>query len=83
MGNNRNESEYAMEFIEFYDRWINRYILRDHAPLCEEEERLMQSDFISSVARHRLGVPSYDSSSGWKEPRSHFLLPFIQRDIPT
>jgi hypothetical protein len=42
----------------------------------------MNSDFIASVARHRLGIPSYDAPWGWKEPRSHFLLPFLHAKYP-
>ena len=66
-----------MEFVEFYDRWTNRYLAREAVPFCAEETELMNGDFIASVARHRLGIPAYDAPWGWKEPRSHFLLPFL------
>lgn len=82
IGSNVNESEDAMEFVEFYDRWINRYLLREKVPLCREEEELMNGDFLSCIARHRIGITSYDSLWGWKEPRSHFLLPFIYGKYP-
>jgi hypothetical protein len=77
LGTNRNAVEDAMEFVEFYDRWINRFILREIAPFCHEEQDLMMRDFIASVARHRMGIPSFDTPWGWKEPRSHYLLPFF------
>jgi len=82
IGSNLNESEDAMEFVEFYDRWINRYLLREVAPLCQEENDLMNNDFLASVARHRIGLPAYDAPWGWKEPRSHFLLPFFHAKYP-
>jgi hypothetical protein len=71
-----------MEFVEFYDRWINRYLVRDQVPLCQEEEELMGKDFLACVARHRLGIPAYDAPWGWKEPRSHYLLPFFHAKYP-
>lgn len=82
LGTNVTGAEDAVEFWEFYDRWINRYLLREQAPFCREEEELMNNDFVASVARPRLGVPSYDSPWGWKEPRSHFLLPFFHAKYP-
>ena len=77
LGNNRNESEDAMEFVEFYDRWINRYMLRERAPFCREEDELMQRDFNSCMGRHRAGIPQDEAPWGWKEPRSIYLLPFF------
>lgn len=82
VGSNLNEAEDAMEFVEFYDRWINRYTLRERVPLCTEEERIMAKDFQACVARHRLGIPAYDAPWGWKEPRSHYLLPFFLSRYP-
>jgi Sulfotransferase family len=77
-GINRNESEDSMEFPELYDRWINRYVLRDIAPLSTEEEALLLRDFAESVGRHRTSLDK-EAPWGWKEPRSIYLLPFLQQ----
>lgn len=82
MGSNRNRAEDAVEFVEFYDRWINRYLLREVAPLCREEDDLMSADFHASVARHLAEIPGSTVPWGWKEPRSHFLLPFLHAKYP-
>jgi Sulfotransferase family len=82
LGGNRNVSEDAMEFVEFYDRWINRYVLRHQAPLCGEEDTLMARDFLDSVARHRRDIPAAEAPWGWKEPRSLYLLPFFHAHFP-
>lgn len=82
LGTNRNASEDAMEFVEFYDRWINRYLLRHRAPLCQEEDALMARDFLDCVARHRREIPEPEAPWGWKEPRSLYVLPFFHAHFP-
>lgn len=82
LGTHLNVSEDAMEFVEFYDRWINRYLLRHQAPLCQEEDALMAGDLFACVARHRREIPGPESPWGWKEPRSLYLLPFFHAHLP-
>jgi len=82
MGSNLNESEDAMEFVEFYDRWINRFILRKHAPLSDEEDHLMAREFDQCIGRHRSAIDSPQMPWGWKEPRSMYLLPFFRVKFP-
>jgi Sulfotransferase family len=82
MGTNLNESEDAMEFVEFYDRWINRYLLRWLVPFYNEENDLMDSDFRSCVSRHRREIAAEDARWGWKNPRSIHVLPFIHGQLP-
>lgn len=77
VGTNLNESADAMDFPEFGDRWINRYVLRDIAPLSGEEEALMLQDLSSSLEKHRSSAPEGTTRWGWKEPRSMYLLPFF------
>ena len=81
IGMNRNQSEDSMEFPELYDRWINRYVLRDIAPLSTEEEALLLRDFAQSLGRHRSSVDQ-QALWGWKEPRSIYFLPFLDRQWP-
>jgi hypothetical protein len=82
MGTNLTGAEDAIEFWEFYDRWINRYLLRHQAPLSKKEDDLMERDFSACVARHRLVIPAPDAPWGWKNPRSILLLPFLNETFP-
>jgi len=82
LGTNVTGAEDAVEFWEFYDRWINRYLLREDCPLSREERRLMERDWAACAARHRLVIPSHDSLWGWKNPRSVLLLEFLHEQYP-
>jgi len=82
MGRNLNESEDAMEFVEFYDRWINRFIRRKEVPLNEDESDRMAREFDQCIARHRTAIDSPPAPWGWKEPRSIYLLPFLRAKFP-
>ena len=82
LGTHRNVSEDAMEFVEFYDQWINRYLLRHQAPLGREDDALMARDLFACVARHRREIPEPEAPWGWKEPRSLYLLPFFHLHFP-
>ncbi len=77
IGANLNESEDTAELFEFYDRWINRFALRDIAPLCSEEEHLLRRDFSECVRRHHGANSPVSNLWGWKEPRSIYLLPLF------
>jgi hypothetical protein len=82
IGTNLNNSLDSMEFPTMYDRWINRYQLRDLAPLCEEENALMAGDFMDCLNGHRSTMPAGQTLWGWKEPRSILLLPFLDEQFP-
>jgi len=79
MGTNRNVSEDAMEFVEFYDRWINRFVLD---ALDGDERAAMTQELCECVTRHRVGLAPADAPWGWKEPRSIYLLPFFHSCFP-
>lgn len=83
LGTNRNHAEDAMDFVEFYDRWINRYLGREIEPLSEAEQAVMASEFHDCVARHRAAIPAPDLDWGWKEPRSIYLVPFFREHFPS
>jgi len=83
IGTNRNRAEDAMEFVEFYDRWINRYVGHDALPLSEAEQVAMTREFRDCVARHRVAIPAPDVDWGWKEPRSIYLVPFFREHFPS
>ncbi len=82
LGTNITGAEDAVEFWEFYDRWINRYLLREEVPLTRNERILMERDWSACAARHRLVIPSHDSLWGWKNPRSVLLLNFLHDQYP-
>ncbi len=82
IGTNLTGAEDAIEFWEFYDRWINRYLLSGEVPLSREERRIMNHDWDGSVARHLHVLPSPDALWGWKNPRSILLLPFFHERYP-
>jgi hypothetical protein len=79
MGTHLNVSEDAMEFVEFYDRWINRFICRGQIPLTKTDTVQMEEEFYDCVAKHRAFIPAEQMDWGWKEPRSIYLLPFFHR----
>lgn len=81
MGSHLNESEDAMEFVGFYDRWINWYIASQKSSRGVFKIRRMSSEFLACVDRHRIGMPE-GSDWGWKEPRSIYLLPFFHKQYP-
>lgn len=82
MGTNLNVSEDAMEFVDFYDRWINRFLCVKEVSLTVVDTAQMEGEFLDCVARHRALIPIEHMNWGWKEPRSIYLLPFVHRLFP-
>lgn len=82
IGTNRNVSEDAMEFVVFYDRWINRFLCKVEVPFTDAETTAMEAEFRDCIARHRAGIPDETTGWGWKEPRSVYLLPFFHERFP-
>lgn len=81
IGDNLNESEDAIPFGHYSDRWINQYMpYRDaelpsslQAPMVQHLDRLIQ-EHCASIK----GAQPW----GWKEPRSIYLLPFFYSRFP-
>jgi len=82
MGSNRNESEDAMEFVKFFDRWINPFIDRKETPFTDKDAVSMESEFFDCIEKHRTEITNEQIEWGWKEPRSIYLLPFLHRYFP-
>jgi len=80
IGTDRNVSEDAMPFVDFYDRWINQFVLT--RALTPPAQRSMDGEFRACVARHRAAIGAAEVPWGWKEPRSIYLLPFFHRQFP-
>lgn len=76
MGTNLNISEDAMDFVDFFDHWINRFARTDI------NEAQMQDEFATCVAKHRSPIGNGNMDWGWKEPRSIYLLPFFHKYFP-
>lgn len=81
-GTRLNASEDAMEFVEFYDRWINRFVRRNEVLLTDTDTAKMDSEFIDCITSHRADMPEEDENWGWKEPRSIYLLTFFHNHFP-
>lgn len=81
IGRNLNASEDALDFVSFYDRWINPF-----SAYRLKEGRLdldrMGLDFSDCVIQHRAPLRNREQNWGWKEPRSIYLLPFFHRIFP-
>src|SRR5439155_556908 len=73
IGSDLNRSEDALDFAAFSDRWINRYA-------AGEEPSEMVAELRALVARQHLDAEG--RPWGWKEPRSLYLLRFIDKQLP-
>jgi hypothetical protein len=84
-GTNLNEPQDALEFVDYHDKWINRYIQKD-PPVSEVELEAMRQELFATLSRHlgndvpRVSEPGY--RWGWKAPRSIYLLPLFHAQFP-
>jgi hypothetical protein len=81
-GERLNAYEDALEFGEFSDRWIDRYLAAGRTPSAAMEAE-MRADLQGLVERHCAGIPGDAARWGWKEPRSIYLLPFWRDAMPS
>jgi Sulfotransferase family len=82
VGTSLNESNDAIEFGEYSDRWINRYLRFRDVGLPPDLENDMLGDLHAVLARHLVPLGPTTRRWGWKEPRSIYLLPFFTRHFP-
>jgi hypothetical protein len=76
IGTNLNESEDALDLAYYADRWINTFL----AQRDDELDERMAADLDEVLAVHRA---EHDGGAwGWKEPRSIYLLPFLDTRLP-
>jgi sulfotransferase family protein len=73
-GSELNDSEDAVAFGDYSDRWINRY-------LTTGDSQEMRSDLHDVLTGHLAGMNGAPAW-GWKEPRSIYLLPFFDSELP-
>jgi Sulfotransferase family len=73
LGEDRNRSEDALDFGAFSDRWVDTYVSGGQPPDLVAELRGL-------VARQH--AEAGGRPWGWKEPRSIFLLPLLDEQLP-
>ena len=75
VGADRNRSEDALDFAAFSDRWVNAFTSGERPPELVAELRAL-------VARQARERATADQAWGWKEPRSIYLLPLLDEELP-
>ena len=83
IGTNLNESEDALDFRLFADRWINPCLGADGGPLAPSAEAEMLQEFEAALRRHCAELGPEPRPWGWKQPRTVLLLPFLNRRFPS
>jgi hypothetical protein len=73
LGSDLNRSEDALDFAAFSDRWIDRHEAGETSPEMVPELRAL-------VARQH--AEAHGRPWGWKEPRSLYLLQFLDEQLP-
>jgi hypothetical protein len=83
IGTNLNDSEDALDFAVYLDRWLNSFLASKMShcslPCCTA----MIRDLERVLDRHMAPLQPMARAWGWKEPRSMFLLPFLHSQFPT
>lgn len=85
IGARLNEAtEDAIEIGLFLHEWILPYIASEHqgTPLPADGAERMARDFRAALARHLEPMTDRSGPYGWKEPRSIYLLPFFDGQLP-
>jgi hypothetical protein len=75
IGADRNRSEDALDFAAFSDRWVNVFAAGERPPELVTELRAL-------VTRQAGARAATDRAWGWKEPRSIYLLPLLDEELP-
>jgi hypothetical protein len=75
IGPDRNRSEDALDFAAFSDRWVDEVVTGRRTPA-------MAAELHALVARQWFARSADDEPWGWKEPRSVYLLPFLDEELP-
>jgi hypothetical protein len=81
IGTRLNESEDAVDFGAYSDRWVNTFIA-EAENLQPTRREAMVEDLATVLHTHLSTLPPSACSWGWKEPRCIFLLPFWHSCFP-
>lgn len=84
LGTHLNDSEDAIDFGAFSDRWVTEYVRALKKQSEEALEAAMRRDLAEVLQTHcsPRTLDRHPTFWGWKEPRSIYLLPFWQRVFP-
>jgi Sulfotransferase family len=78
-----NAYEDALAFGEYSDRWINEFVQARGGPAPQELLARMRDDLDVLVRAHLADLPPAARVWGWKEPRSIYLVPFLDAAMPS
>jgi hypothetical protein len=81
IGTELNRYEDALPFASFSDRWINEYLATGKS-VSGETRRRMADELQGLVDDHLSRRPEDAVGWGWKEPRSIYLLPLLNEEMP-
>jgi hypothetical protein len=81
MGTELNESDDALAFYDFAERW-SHHAHAAWAAGAEFADRAAAADLTEAVTRHRRSIGAPGDPWGWKQPRSVHFLPFLRRVYP-
>jgi hypothetical protein len=76
LGVDLNRSEDALDFAALSDRWVDAVVRDERPPELVDELRAL-------VARQWRGRGAPGRPWGWKEPRSIYLLPLLDEELPS
>lgn len=82
-GAHLNAYEDALPFGEYSDRWINEFLQAAGQPAAQDLLTSMRNDLESLVRAHLADLPPAARGWGWKEPRSIYLVPFLDAAMPS
>lgn len=81
IGDDLNRYEDALPFAALSDRWINAYVESGARP-GDDVRQAMTEELAALVEEHVSHRPGDAAGWGWKEPRSIYLLPFLNETMP-
>lgn len=82
IGTDLNESEDALRFGAYSDRWIDAYLPHRGRTVPRDVEQAMLGDLAGVVGEHCAAIAEQPRRWGWKEPRSIYLVPFFADHLP-
>jgi hypothetical protein len=83
IGQRLNDSEDAVDFGDYSDRWINGYIPYRSSALPTSIQSAMTEEIQVLLEKHCACMDQQGKPWGWKEPRSIYLLPFFHALMPS
>lgn len=82
-GTRLNESEDAIDFGDYSDRWVNAFVPYRGSGAPPALLSRMTRDLESVLESHCAPLGESVRPWGWKEPRSIYLLPFLHEQFPS